>query len=204
MSRSSEILTTHQVAEKLGVNPVTVARWVKAGKLPAFKTAGGHRRIRKEDLDRFLEECGYYDTSNKAADADTSAAVVEPGTRVLIVDDEADIVNLIQRTIQDLDKGYVVESANDGFMAGYLVRSFAPQIVFLDLKMDGIDGFEVCKRIKAESATSSSHIIAVTGFATQENREKILANGAAECLAKPIGPTDIREALNRAAATLRS
>jgi excisionase family DNA binding protein len=204
LSRSSDILTTHQVAEKLGVNPVTVARWVKAGKLPAFKTAGGHRRIRKEDLDHFLEECGYYDKSSRAVSSNSTAAVVEPGTRVLIVDDEADIVNLIQRTIQDLDKGYVVESANDGFMAGYLVRSFTPQIVFLDLKMDGIDGFEVCKRIKNEPSTASSHIIAVTGFATQENREKILANGAAECLAKPIGPTDIREALNRAAAILRS
>lgn len=199
MSRSSEILTTHQVAEKLGVNPVTVARWVKAGKLPAFKTAGGHRRIRKEDLDRFLEECGYYKT-NTSEKAPETAAAVSPGTRILIVDDEPDIVTLIERTVKDLDQGYNVETANDGFMAGWLVRSFQPQVIFLDLKMDGIDGFEVCKRIKADSATSSAHVIAVTGFATAENREKILAAGAAECLAKPIGPTDIRDALNKAIA----
>lgn len=199
MSRSSEILTTHQVAEKLGVNPVTVARWVKAGKLPAFKTAGGHRRIRKEDLDRFLEECGYYKTNTAEKPPETAAAVT-PGTRILIVDDEPDIVTLIERTVKDLDQGYHVETANDGFMAGWLVRSFQPQVIFLDLKMDGIDGFEVCKRIKADTSTASAHVIAVTGFATAENREKILAAGAAECLAKPIGPTDIRDALNKAIA----
>lgn len=203
MSRSNEILTTHQVAEKLGVNPVTVARWVKAGKLPAFKTAGGHRRIRKEDLDHFLEECGYFGKTSQKDNQETSVTVA-PGTRVLVVDDEPDIVNLIKRTIESMDQGYVIESATDGFMAGWSVRSFKPQVVFLDLKMDGLDGFEVCKRIKTDSATSHIHVVAVTGFATEENREKILGAGAAECLAKPIGPTDIREALTRAAAVIKS
>ena len=202
MSRSAEILTTHQVAEKLGVNPVTVARWVKAGKLPAFKTAGGHRRIRKDDLDLFLKKCGYYETS--AGDQDDADPKVEPGTRVMVVDDEADIVSLIERTIQDLDRGYAVESASDGFMAGWLSNSFKPQIIFLDLKMEGLDGFQVCRHIKSNDATASAHIIAVTGFATTENRDKILAAGAFECLAKPIGPADIREALNRANTALTS
>lgn len=201
MSRSSDILTTHQVAEKLGVNPVTVARWVKAGKLSAFKTAGGHRRIRREDLEEFLKKCGYYEG---AAEEPAPAKPAPSGLKIMVVDDEEDIVTLIERTINDLGKGHQVHTASDGFMAGWLLRESKPDVVFLDLKMDGLDGFEVCRRIKSDTSFSDTHIIAVTGFATAENREKIIACGAAECLAKPIGPKDIREALERATAKVRS
>src|SRR5215813_11290574 len=54
-SRSKDICSTHDAARICRVTPMTVIRWIKEGKIPAFKTAGGHRRILRADLTRFCK-----------------------------------------------------------------------------------------------------------------------------------------------------
>lgn len=56
MRGNSEILTTHEAARLLRVTPMTVIRWIDKGLLPAFKTAGGHRRMHRADFERFCEQ----------------------------------------------------------------------------------------------------------------------------------------------------
>jgi excisionase family DNA binding protein len=56
--QTSELLTPSEVARMLRVNPKTVTRWAKAGKLPAIKTMGGHRRFRRDDVERAVAEAG--------------------------------------------------------------------------------------------------------------------------------------------------
>lgn len=55
---TSELLTPGEVAEMFRVNPKTVTRWARSGKLSAVKTLGGHRRFRASEVQRFLEETG--------------------------------------------------------------------------------------------------------------------------------------------------
>jgi len=55
---TNELLTPGEVAEMFRVNPKTVTRWARSGKLTAVKTLGGHRRFRSSEIHRFLEETG--------------------------------------------------------------------------------------------------------------------------------------------------
>ncbi len=63
---------------------------------------------------------------------------------------------------------------------------FKPDLMILDLYMSGMDGFEVCERIKENPKTSHIKIIAYTGFGTKENRDRIMKAGADDYLIKPV------------------
>ena len=67
-----------------------------------------------------------------------------------------------------------------------LVGSIRPDVVILDLAMAGLDGFEVCRRIKSREATRSIAVIAMTAFHSPEAEQRILQCGARVCLSKPL------------------
>ncbi|MCK5092197.1 MAG: response regulator, partial [Gammaproteobacteria bacterium] len=68
-----------------------------------------------------------------------------------------------------------------------------PNIVLLDLMMPGLDGFEVCRQLKDNPATSAIRVIAMTGYRTEENVKRIIEAGAEECLVKPIEQDSLLE-----------
>jgi len=106
--------------------------------------------------------------------------------RVLIVDDELEWQELLTEVIGGATDNVYIESAVDGYEARQKVRWFKPDIVLLDLGMPGIDGVELCQTIKSDPQTRSIRIIAITGKATQENIDNLLAAGAEHCLGKPL------------------
>jgi excisionase family DNA binding protein len=182
---SKQSFSTSEVARFCHVTPDTVRKWAEAGRIPVFKTPGGHRRIRRDDLVTFLRE-------NGIPMGDELRVL---GTRVLVVDDEQAIVAVIQRFLEHCGPQFQVSSAADGFDAGHQVGLFQPSVVFLDLRLPGIDGFEVCRRIKASPATAATKIIAMTGMADADVNDRIVGMGAATCLKKPFSPDDLRQAL---------
>jgi len=182
---SKQSFSTSEVARFCHVTPDTVRKWAEAGRIPVFKTPGGHRRIRRDDLVQFLRDNGIPMGEELRAD----------GMRVLVVDDEQTIIAVIQRFLEHCGPQFQVFSASDGFDAGHQVGMFQPNVVFLDLRLPGIDGFEVCRRIKASPATSATKIIAMTGLTDADVNERILSLGAATCLKKPFSPDDLRSAL---------
>ena len=105
---------------------------------------------------------------------------------VLVVDDEPAITKLLARAIKSALPEVEVIEANDGFRAGGLVATLRPEVVILDLRMPGMDGFEVCKLIKSQEATRHAHVLAITAYPSQESERTILACGAKVCLAKPL------------------
>jgi DNA-binding response OmpR family regulator len=106
------------------------------------------------------------------------------GKKILIVDDDPQMPKLLT-TILSAHQ-YETEVAADGFEAGVKVTEFKPHLIILDLMMPGMDGFEVCRRIKENSGTSLIKILAITGFDSQENRDRIMGAGADDYLAKPL------------------
>jgi excisionase family DNA binding protein len=175
------VFTTFEAAKLCHVSPLSIINWVNAGRLPAFRTPGGHRRIRREDLLRFMRDNGIplppelRDGSGRR--------------RVLVVDDEANIRDVIAEHLSSRANAYEVLTAADGFEAGRLVVTFRPDVVLLDLRMPGLDGFQVCRTIKADPGTASTCVIAMTGYHTPETEARILECGALRCLAKPIEPS---------------
>lgn len=164
--------STFDIAKLLELSPGTVANWVDGGRLKAFTTLGGHRRVVREDLLAFLN-------GNKMP----VPAVLEPAgpPRILVVDDDVSFLRLLVRGLKF--RGYEASTAADGFQAGLAVQSRQPALVILDIILPGIDGFEVCKTIKA--ARRGTFIIAVTGHDSEDTRKKILTAGADEYLVKP-------------------
>lgn len=182
---SKQSFSTSEVAKYCHVTADTIRKWAEAGRIHVFKTPGGHRRIRRDDLVRFLRE-------NKIPiheDLDNA------GIRVLVVDDEKAVVSVIRRFLERSQTPFQIEVALDGFEAGHQVASFRPNVIFLDLRLPGMDGFEVCRRIKSDPDTNSSHIIAMTGYYEGDVAQRIVEMGASLLLQKPFTPDDLRRAL---------
>jgi excisionase family DNA binding protein len=169
-------LSTFKIAELLHVDPGSIANWIDQGLLVAHRTPGGHRRVRVEDLVKFLRE----HKMPVPADLGTAAA------RVLVVDDEPAITQMITRAINATHPEYEVAQAHDGFRAGSLVATMLPDVVILDLRMPGMDGYEVCRLIKSQDATRHTEIIAMTAYPTPDNEERIRQCGAKVCMPKPL------------------
>jgi excisionase family DNA binding protein len=166
------IYTTHEVSRLLHVNPRSVINWIEQSLLPSYRTPGGHRRIRRDDLLAFLRK----------HQIPTPESLVEGKFNVLIVDDEQEIVD-IMRVFLQRQGGYEITSAADGISALIEVGRAKPDLLILDIMIPGVDGIEVCRRIKADSSNRTI-IVAVSGSAEHEKR--ILQAGADVFMTKPI------------------
>ena len=171
-----EYLTPNQVAKMLMVSPVTVRQWAQKDMIKAKVTPGGHRRFLLEDVREFARERGI---------GILEEARREGPKRVLIVDDNEDLVHFIEELISNSEEEFMIEKAFDGFTAGDKVHSFKPDVILLDLMLPGMDGYEVCKRLKGSRDTQHIEIIAMTGYFSKKSYQQIISAGAKECLAKP-------------------
>ena len=183
--KSEAYLTPNQVAELLLVSPVTVRHWALDGRLKFVTTPGGHRRFARSDIEQFARE----HAANLSA-RDSSAEL-----RLLIVDDNRDLVEFVSDLLRTVEQPVVKDFAFDGFEAGEKLHTFKPNVVLLDLMMPGLDGFDTCLRIKQNPLTHNIRVIAMTGFPTEENVQRILQAGAETCLAKPFRAPVLLEAL---------
>lgn len=179
------VFTTFETAKLCHVSPLSIINWVNAGRLPAFRTPGGHRRIRREDLIRFMRENGMPLPDDLREGSGR--------TRVLVVDDEESIREVLAEHLTIRTNPYEVSTAADGFDAGKLMATFRPEVVLLDLKMPGLDGFQVCRTIKADPDTSGTVVIGMTGYFSPETESRILECGAIRCFAKPVEPVTLAE-----------
>jgi two-component system, OmpR family, alkaline phosphatase synthesis response regulator PhoP len=124
---------------------------------------------------------------------------------VLIVDDEQHIRLLIEQTLEDLeDEGVELQTASDGEMALDVVRNHHPELVFLDVMMPKVNGFEVCRAIKEDLGLAGTTVVMLTAKGQAYDREQGLAAGADRYLTKPFDPDELldiaREALGLAGA----
>lgn len=182
---SKDYLTPAEVAELLMVSPITVRQWAEKGWLAASTTPGGHRRFAREEVETFARQ------RNLRAKRSSTAA-----TRILVVDDDLQLADFLLEWLDSALPGCKVEIARDGFEAGQKVLVFQPEAILLDLMMPGMDGFQVCARIKSDPATRHVRIFAMTGYPSPENVTRILAAGAEQCFAKPLDLAELRDALD--------
>jgi excisionase family DNA binding protein len=183
--RRERLLTTGDIADYCGVTSAAVLKWIDAGKLPGFTTPGGHYRILRADFRDFLTRFGMFVDDGYFGKRTAKK-------RILIVDDELSVVTFIEEALR-LEGKYELAVAMDGFDAGQQVATFEPDLIVLDIMLPGMDGFEVCRRVKSAAATEHVKVLVVTGYATEENIEKILHIGADDYLAKPLKLQDLHD-----------
>ncbi len=108
---------------------------------------------------------------------------------ILVVDDVPANLKLLEAKLQN--EYYDVITAKDGFEAIEITKKRKPDLILLDVMMPGIDGFETCKRLKADKEVSHIPIIMVTALSEQADRVRGLEAGADEFLTKPINDTTL-------------
>ena len=166
------IYTTHEVSRLLHVNPRSVINWIEQSLLQSYRTPGGHRRIRHDDLMAFLRK----------HQIPTPASLVADKFSILIVDDDQEIIDLLKAYLER-QAPYEISTAADGITALIEVGRVKPDLLILDIMIPGVDGVEVCRRIKADSSNKTA-IIAISG--TTERQSQVLEAGADAFMLKPV------------------
>ena len=173
-------LTTEEVLEYLQVNLRTVYRLIKAGKIPAVRV-GRQWRFRKRDIDAWLESQRPRQGRTPSAPTRTAAIPAAGRPRVLVVDDEAAIRDLLSKTLALAE--YDVDLAPDGRTALERLRIIPYDLLITDLKMPGVDGLAVireARRLKADIP-----VIIITGFSTEASAIEAVNLGVSGYLTKP-------------------
>ncbi len=109
--------------------------------------------------------------------------------RVLVVDDDPLIVEIL-KTILDLEE-FEVETATSGEQTLDIVAEVVPDVLVLDVMMPGIDGYEVCRRLKADPATAGIPVVLLTARDREEDRRMGLTAGADAYVTKPFSPLSL-------------
>lgn len=170
MSNRSQFYTVPEAARKFGVDRRTMSGWVASGKINAIVTPGGHRRILRSEIDALIEQKGF------------AQSYQEGRKSILIVDDEDTVRKMLKQRLSREE--FAVETASDGFKAGLKAREMNPDLIILDLMMEGADGFEVCRTVKNDASLKHAKVLVLTGFDTPKNRERALQEGADGYLSK--------------------
>jgi signal transduction histidine kinase/CheY-like chemotaxis protein len=174
----------------LGIGLAIASRLVKehGGELTAH--SDGHNRG-----SRFVVRLPMAEAQPSAQPPAAAPAPALPsGKRVLIVDDNEDSSELLSALVQRL--GHQTEVAYEGARALELAEQFAPHVVFLDIGLPGMNGFEVARRMRQLPACASIPIIAVTGYTRESDREEAESAGFTEHFAKPIALERLRGVLD--------
>lgn len=173
-------LTTEEVLEYLQVNLRTVYRLIKAGRIPAVRV-GRQWRFRKRDIDAWLES--QRPRRERAAGA-AAARTSPPATgrpRILVVDDEASIRDLLSKTLALAD--YDVDLAPDGRTAIDRLRIAPYDLLITDLRMPGIDGLTVIR--EGRRLRPDMPVVIITGYSSEASAIEAVNLGVSGYLTKP-------------------
>lgn len=175
--------TVSQASSYCKVDQETIVKWIDEGHLNAEKTVGGHRRIKQDDLDRFLNG-RHMTVPDKSPENERK--------KILVVDDDKIVVETIVQSLEEDEHGYELISAADGFEAQAQIKHFNPDLLLLDIMMPDINGYEVCKKIKTEQETKHIKIIVLSAYLDDDNYKKMKEYGADACFSKPLPLPELR------------
>jgi two-component system, OmpR family, response regulator RpaA len=191
-TKVKDVLTTGEVAKICNVAPRTVSKWFDSGALHGYRIPGSKdRRIPLNQLIRFMKQHGM-----------PLNGLMTGQTRILIVDDEQDIVEVLEKILEDEAK-YEVEVAKGGFAAGITAEKFRPHVILMDMHLKDIDGKEVAKAVKANADLQLTKVIAMSGKMTEEEAKGLLGGGGFDgFLKKPFHVRQVIEAIEDATAVV--
>jgi two-component system OmpR family response regulator len=189
MDKMKDLFTTGEAAEICRVSQQTIIRCFDAGRLEGFRVPGSRfRRIPRQNLVKFMKE------NNIPLDA------IESGKRkVLVVDDDAEIVELIVE-ILERDGRFEVKTASSGYEAGMATERFRPELILLDYMLPDVNGNMVCQTIRRNPEFENIKIIIVSGVVKEDEIAQLLRSGAEDFIRKPF---NIAELTDRITAVLQ-
>lgn len=173
---NKDLYTTHEAASLCKVDVSTIKNWINEGKIKAYRTPGGHRRIEKEEIIRFLKEFNM----------PVPAQINNLKSKLLIVDDNKDIVEILLRLFKKQKWDIEIDTAYDGYEAGKKITSNYPDIIILDNDLPGINGYRILQDVKMNKELAGTKIIAITGKNIASTRKKYISGGVDKFMTKPL------------------
>jgi len=188
-----DILTTHQTAKLLGVSLPTVINWINDGKLKAYRTPGGHRRVRAGDLRTF---CIAYELPVPSTLPDSQEPTVGSGRKAIVIcSDEPGLSEVIKDFLQIArpDETYVAETA---LQAGYAIGNASSGVILLDTANFNASTEEFVEILEA------TFVLVVLASSPDEATSITGANPAIRILSKPLELEALRDTVESALASL--
>ncbi len=120
----------------------------------------------------------------------TEDASETPPKRVLVVDDNRDVLHLMTKLLER--SGHTVAVAKDGPSGIETAQKFHPDLVLCDIGLPGeVNGYKVAQALRADPTTRAAHLVAITGYGQEEDRRRAVEAGFDRHLTKPVGYTDL-------------
>lgn len=189
MPRQKDILTTGEVAKICNVAPRTVSKWFDSGQLRGYRIPGSKdRRIPLSGLVKFMKQ-----------HAIPMDGLQSGKTRVLIVDDESEIVDVLEKVLSE-QANYDVRKAHGGFSAGVECEKFRPHVLLVDMHLGDINGQQVLKLVRNNPDLQMTKVIAMSGKLTDGQGNQLMSTGFDGYLKKPFHVRQVIEAIEDAAA----
>jgi hypothetical protein len=186
MNPENAYVSTREAAELLGISLRTAQLWVESGVLLAWKTSGGHRRILRESVDALLRE------RVRQASGNTSKNDHKSALKIVIVEDDQDLLRLIELSLSDIEPPVAIRCARDGFEGLVLIGQFHPDLVIADLNMPGMDGFRMIQSLIG-SEFAPKKIIASTALSPADIEIKGGLPDSIDILQKPYSLETLEE-----------
>ncbi len=187
LRKMKDLFTTGEAADICRVSQQTIIRCFDSGRLKGFRVPGSKfRRIPRASLIRFMRD------NNIPLDN------LDSGKRkVLIVDDDAEIVELIS-DILSREGGFEIRTASSGYEAGMITQQFRPDLILLDYMLPDVNGNVVCQTIRKNPEFENTRIIIISGVIKQDEIEQLFRAGAQEFLKKPFNISELLDKVNAA------
>jgi excisionase family DNA binding protein len=171
IASNDELMTTRQAGEALGVAVRTVQLWVESGVLPAWRTAGGHRRIARSAVEKLMAERSQViaqpTLKNEAGATETRAL------KLLVVEDDPDLLRLFTLMVEGWDFPVELTTATNGFEGLVRIGQVRPDMVVTDLNMPGMDGFQMVRSLKKPgSGFDALAIVAVSALSKGDIKDR--------------------------------
>jgi excisionase family DNA binding protein len=191
----SRFCSTQSAANLLAVSHRTVQLWVENGTLRAWKTAGGHRRISLDSIEKLVsirqEAIGAQQFSKESAFP----------RKVLLVDQDQTLVSLYETEMRRWGLPIIIMKAFDGFNALIRMGEVRPDLLIIDLSMSGIDAARMVRALRENVSYKNISIIIISGLETKTVKAMELPKDVA-VFTKPLSFDQMRAAVERALAVV--
>lgn len=193
----AETCTTREVALLLGLAVRSVQLMVDRGELDAWKTPGGHRRISRASVNRWL-------ASRPGGAAEDSApaplAASAPG-QVLLIEDSIHYQNLVRLLMRQHFPDVALHVAGEGIAGLAMAGQLQPQVLVVDILLPGIDGAALITSLRSHPQFSGTRVIVITSLDEAQREPYAFALDALPVIHKPRLVTELPPALARALGT---